>query len=140
MERCAIIYDALYSGGSGYVTSPAVSIVGGHGTNATAISQISGGVVTNISITSAGIGYTSTPTVEIAPPPAAAVFPTVQPVMRVDSANLAPYDNYQVQFMPAIGGTWADWNGGLFTPTDVTNSQFLFITNSTGFFQLLYEP
>jgi hypothetical protein len=128
------------SGGSGYVTSPAVNIVGGHGTNATAVSQISGGAVTNILITDAGIGYTNTPTVEIAPPPAAAIFPTVQPVMRVDSANLAPYDNYQIQFTPAISGTWANWAGGLFTPTDVTNSQFLFITNGTGFFRLKYVP
>ena len=135
-----VVHATVTSGGSGYVTSPAVSIVGGHGTNATAVSQISGGVVTNISITSAGIGYTGTPTVQIAPPPAAAIFPTVQPVMRVDSASLAPYDNYQIQFKPDIGGTWGNWNGGLFTPTGVTNSQFLFITNDTGFFRLLYEP
>jgi hypothetical protein len=135
-----VVGATVTSGGSGYVTSPAVSIVGGHGTNATAVSHISGGVVMSISITSAGIGYTNTPTIEIAPPPAAAVFPTVQPVMRVDSAHLAPYDNYQIQFKPDMGGTWANWDGGLFTPTGVTNSQFLFITNGTGFFQLLYEP
>jgi hypothetical protein len=60
--------------------------------------------------------------------------------MRVDSANLAPYDNYQMQFEPLIGGTWQSWNGGLFTPTAVTNSQYLFITNGTGFFRLQYVP
>ena len=135
-----VVGATVTSGGSGYVTSPAVSIVGGHGTNATAVSHISGGVVTNISITDAGIGYINTPTIEIAPPPAAAVFPTVQPVMRVDSASLAPYDNYQIQFKPDIGGTWANWNGGLFTSTGVTNSQYLFITNGGGFFRLHYEP
>jgi hypothetical protein len=135
-----VVGATVTSGGSGYVTNPPVSIVGGRGTNATAVSHISGGVVTSISITSAGIGYTNTPTVEIAPPPAASVFPTVQPVMRVDSSNLAPYDNYQIQFTPAIGGTWVNWNGGLFTPTGVTNSQYLFITNGTGFFRLLYVP
>ncbi|HAO78463.1 MAG TPA: hypothetical protein DCQ92_05700 [Verrucomicrobia subdivision 3 bacterium] len=135
-----VVGVTVSSGGSGYVTSPTVSITGGHGTNATAVSYLSGGVVTSISITSAGIGYTNTPTVQIAPPPAAAVSPTVLPVMRVDSASLAPYDNYQIQFMPAIGGTWENWNGGLFTPTDVTNSQYLFITNGTGFFRLQYMP
>jgi len=140
MDSGFVVGATVTSGGSGYVTSPAVNIVGGHGTNATAVSQISGGVVTNISITSAGIGYTATPTVQIAPPPAAAIFPTVQPVMRVDSANLAPYDNYQIQFMPVITGTWMNWNGGLFTPTGVTDSQFLFITNGTGFFRLLCQP
>ena len=135
-----VVGATVTSGGSGYVTSPAITIVGKGGTNATAVSHISGGVVTSISITSAGIGYTNTTTIQIAPPPAAAVSPTVSPVMRVDSANLAPYDNYQIQFVPAIGGTWGNWNGGLFSPTDVTNSQYLFITNNTGFFQLLYEP
>src|SRR5665213_300280 len=129
------------SGGSGYVTSPAVSIVGGGGTNATAISYISGSVVTGISAVNPGTGYTNSPTVRIAPPPAAAVFPAVLPVMRVDSASLVPYaNNYQIQFMPNLGGSWVNWDGGLFVPTDATNSQFLFITNDIGFFRLQYGP
>ena len=135
-----VVGATVTSGGSGYVTSPAVTIVGGGGTNATAVSHLSGGVVTSITITDAGIGYTNTPTVRIAPPPAAAVSPTVLPVMRVDSASLAPYDNYQIQFKPDLGGAWGNWNGGLFSPTDVTNSQYLFITNGVGFFRLQYVP
>lgn len=135
-----VVGATMTSGGSGYVTSPAVAIVGGRGTNATAVSHISGGVVTNISITSAGIGYTNTPTVQIAPPPAAAVSPTVLPVMRLDSSSLAPYDNYQIQFKPGILAAWGNWSNGLFAPTGVTNSQFLFITNGIGFFRLQYKP
>lgn len=135
-----LVHATVTSGGSGYVTSPTVSIIGGAGSNAAAISQISGGVVTNISITSPGSGYTNAPTIVIGQPPASAVAPTVQPVMRVDAASLAPYDNYQVQFVPAIGSTWGNWNGGLFTPPATTNSQYLFITNGTGFFRLLYVP
>ena len=136
-----VVGATLTSGGSGYVTSPAVTIVGGGGTNATAVAQISGGVVTNITITSTGTGYTSTPTVEIAQPPAAAVSPTtVLPMMRLDSASLAPYHNYQIQLKPGLGGAWANWNGELFSPTDVTNSQYLFITNGVGFFRLQYVP
>jgi len=127
------------SGGSGYVTSPLVSIVG-WGTNAGGISQISGGMVTTITITNAGSGYTNTTTVEIGPPPAAAVSPTVQLVMQVNSASLVPYDNYQIQYTPTIGAAWLNWNGGLFTPTEVTNSQYLFVTNATGFFRLQYVP
>ena len=134
-----VVGATVTSGGSGYVAIPTVSIVGGGGTNAMAVAQISGGVVTSISITSAGTGYTNnTPTVRIAQPPAAAVFPTVSPVMRVDSASLAPYDNYQLQFQQ-LGGTWGNWNG-LFSPTDVTNSQYIFITNGTGFFRLQHSP
>jgi hypothetical protein len=135
-----VVGATVTSGGSGYVTSPAVAIVGGGGTNATAVSQISGGVVTNITITDAGSGYTNTPTVEIAPPPAAAVSPIVLPMMRVDCASLSPYDNYQIQFKLALGGAWANWSGGLFSPTAVTNSQYLFISNGVGFFRLQYVP
>jgi hypothetical protein len=135
-----VVHATVTSGRSGYVTSPANSIMGGGGTNATAASHISGGVVTGISITSAGIGYTNTPTIQIAAPPAAAVSPEVQSVMRVDAASLAPYNSYQIQFKPALSGAWGNWNGGLFTPTDVTDSQYLFITNSAGFFRLQYVP
>ena len=60
--------------------------------------------------------------------------------MRLDSANLAPYEYYQIQFKPDLGGEWGDWNGGLFSPTDVTNSQYLLITNGAGFFRLEYVP
>jgi hypothetical protein len=135
-----VVGATVTSGGSGYVTSPAVTTVGAGGTNATAVSHISGGVVTSITIVDAGNGYTNAPTVRIAPPPAAAVSPTVLPVMRVDSANLAPYDDYQIQFKSDIGGAWGNWNGGLFSPTELTNSQYLFITNSVGFFRLQYVP
>lgn len=133
-----VVAATVTAGGSGYVTAPAVSIVGGGGTKAGAISEISGGVVTSIVITNAGFGYTNTPTIRIAQPPAAAVPPTVQLVTRVDASGLAPYDNYQIQFMPVLGSAWQNWNGGLFNPTAVTNSQFLFITNGVGFFQLQY--
>jgi alpha-tubulin suppressor-like RCC1 family protein len=135
-----IVGATVTSGGSGYVTSPTVSIVGGGGTNATAMAQISNGVVTNILITDAGIGYTNSPTIRIAAPPAAAESPTVLPVMRVDSSQLAPYDNYQIQFTPDLTAAWTNWNGGLFSPTATTNSQYLFITNDVGFFRLLYVP
>jgi hypothetical protein len=135
-----VVGATVTSGGSGYVTSPAVTIFGGGGANATAISHISGGVVISITIIDAGNGYTNTPTVRIAPPPAAAVSPTVQPVMRVDSANLVPYGNYQIQFKSDLGEASGNWHGGLFSPTDVTNSQYLFITNGVGFFRLQYVP
>jgi len=136
-----VVHATVTSGGSGYYTSPAVSIVGGGGTNAAGVAHISGaGVVTDISIHNAGFGYTNPPTIQIAAPPAAAIASVVQPVMRVDCTNLAPYDNYQVQFQPAVGGAWGNWAGGLFSPTGATNSQYLFITNGAGFFRLQYVP
>jgi hypothetical protein len=128
------------SGGSDYATNPAVTIVGA-GSNATAVASISGGVVTNITVTDPGIGYTNGATVEIAPPPTTAASPTmVLPMVQLSSANLAPYDNYQIQFTPALGATWENWNGGSFSPTDMTNTQVFFFTNGTGFFRLEYVP
>jgi len=135
-----VVGATVTAGGSGYFTTPAVNINGDVGSNATAVASINGGAVTGITITSAGIGYTNMVTVQIDPPPAASLSPTVQPVMRLDSASLAPYDNYQIQFKPDIGGAWANWNGGLFSPTDVINSQYIFITNGIGFFRLQYVP
>jgi len=126
------------SGGSGYITTPAVSILGGGGTNATAVAHMMNGVVTGITITGAGIGYTNTPQIRIEQPPSAALYPSVSPVVRLDSSALAPYDKYQIEFKPAVDTAWGEWDGGLFIPTAATNSQRLFITNRTGFFRLRY--
>ena len=141
MTNGFVVGATVTNGGSGYITSPAVSIIGGSGSSAAAVSHISGGVVTSITITSTGSGYTIPPTIRIAPPPAVAISPTVLPMLRLDSAGLSPYDNYQVQFKRAIDGAWGNWGGGLFSPTvHVANSQYLFITNSAGFFRLQYVP
>jgi autotransporter-associated beta strand protein len=52
---------AVSSGGSGYIERPVVVISGGAGSGATATAQVSGGVVTNIIVTSPG-SYTVAPT------------------------------------------------------------------------------
>jgi hypothetical protein len=131
---------SLTSGGSGYLTAPAVAIIDGGGSNAAASAQISGGVVTNIVVTDAGFGYTGTPVVQIAPPPATAVSPAILPMVRVDSTNLSPYDNYQLQFVPALGSPWSNLTGGLFSPPGLTNSQYYLITNGNTFFRLQHLP
>ena len=129
------------AGGSGYVATPAVNIVGDVGSNATAVVDgMSGGAVTHISITNPGSGYTNQVTVQIDPPPAVALSPTISPGMQLNSSSLAPYDNYQIQFESDLTGTWGNLNGGLFSPTAQTNFQFIFITNGIGFFRLQYLP
>ena len=60
----------LNNGGNGYVTTPAVTISGGGGSGATASATLSGGVVTSVNVLTPGSGYTSVPTVTVAPPPA----------------------------------------------------------------------
>jgi len=59
----------LVNGGSGYGIAPVVTITGGGGAGATALATMAGGVVTGVSITSPGSGYSSTPTVTLATPP-----------------------------------------------------------------------
>ena len=53
------------SGGSGFTSSPLVSIVGGGGSGASATAIITKGVVSNILITDGGTGYTSQPTITV---------------------------------------------------------------------------
>ena len=56
------------NGGSGYITQPIVSIVGGgatSGSQAFATAQITAGTVTGITIVNGGSGYTSVPTISI---------------------------------------------------------------------------
>ncbi|MGO8700411.1 MAG: hypothetical protein ACLQVY_22200 [Limisphaerales bacterium] len=130
-----VVGITITSGGSGYVAPPAVTIVGS-GSNAAAVAAIGGGIVTNITLTDPGIGYTAATTVEIAQPPTVAVAPTVLPLVQINATNLAPYDNYQLQFAPTLGAAWEDWNGGLLSPTSQSSSQVFVFTNRTGFFRM----
>ena len=59
----------IATAGSGYSSTnpPAVTITG-TGTGATATAVVAGGLVTGIIVTNPGVGYTSVPTVTIAPP------------------------------------------------------------------------
>ena len=51
--------------GGSYLSAPLVSITGGGGTGATAVANLTNGVVTSITITNPGTGYTGTPTVTL---------------------------------------------------------------------------
>jgi hypothetical protein len=64
------------SGGSGYVTPPAVTFSGGGGSGAAAHAVLAGGVVTSVVVDSTGSGYTSPPAVTIASPPDTLSFTT----------------------------------------------------------------
>lgn len=54
------------AGGTGYSVAPAVSLVGGGGTGATATATVAGGAVTGITLTAPGSGYTYPPIVQFA--------------------------------------------------------------------------
>jgi len=55
--------------GFGYLTPPAVTITGGGGSGAAATASLLGSSVTSLNIINPGSGYSSAPTVTIAPPP-----------------------------------------------------------------------
>ena len=64
-----IVGASVVNGGSGYLISPAVTVNDGTGSGAVITAQISGGVVTNLTVSVAGSGYSSIATLTIAPPP-----------------------------------------------------------------------
>ena len=134
-----VVGATVTSGGSGYGSNVIVSIVGGGGSNATAIATVSGGVVTGLAITDAGIGYTTTPSILIAPPPVNALWPTVTPAVELDLGGLLPYENYQLEFAPVLGGPWSNL-GSLFTPTATTSTQYINASGDAGFFRVSYVP
>lgn len=127
----SVIGATITAGGSGYFTVPTVSIVRGGGTNATAEAGVSSsGVVTNITIVSGGSGYTNTPIIKISQPPAVAVLPWTQLVMRLNVISNAI--GWRLQFTTDMGAAWQSYGS-------VTNTQVdLFVTNSIGFFRLIY--
>jgi len=101
---------------------------------------VGGGGVTNITLTSPGIGYTDGATVVIAPPPATALWAnSVTQVMQLPFASLSPYDNYQLQFTPVANGAWSNL-GSPFTPTSATYSLYINVSGDAGFYRLLYVP
>lgn len=61
----AIAGLVVSQGGTGYEASPQVLIVGGGGTGATATATVVSGVITNLTLTSPGSGYTTQPSVII---------------------------------------------------------------------------
>ncbi len=63
-----VVAATVTAGGSGYV-SPTASFSGGGGSGAAATVQSSGGVITGITITNRGSGYTSAPTITISGSP-----------------------------------------------------------------------
>ena len=133
-----VVAATVNDGGSGYVSAPAVQIIGGGGSGAHGSATVSNGVVTAINMSNAGFGYTSLPTIQIDPPPVPALLPNVAKAFRMDYSGLTPLLTYQLQASPDLSG-WTNFRTN-FTATDYTNSQY-FISGTNGqFFRLFLLP
>jgi hypothetical protein len=129
-----VVAATVNDGGSGYVSVPAVQILGGGGNGAQATATVSNGVVTAINIMNAGLGYTSAPTIEIDPPPIPVLLPNTSPAFCLDYSGLTPMLNYQLQVSPKLAG-WTNF-GLAFTATGNTNSQYLNFETGSQFFRV----
>jgi hypothetical protein len=96
--------------------------------------------VSEVTVTSAGFGYTSLPAIQIAAPPIPVILPQVQSVISINSSLLEPYENYQLQVSAGLGGTWAPITGGSFLSTNSSNTQIFFMTNGASLFRLRSLP
>lgn len=67
LSAAHIVAVDVAQGGAGYSVAPTVQFSGGGGTGAAATAVVSAGAVTTINVTSAGSGYTSTPSVTLIP-------------------------------------------------------------------------
>jgi len=63
VETGNVVNIQITNAGSGYITAPAITLVGGGGASAAATATIAAGVISAITITNNGTGYTTAPTV-----------------------------------------------------------------------------
>ena len=91
-----VVAYTVTDGGSGYTEPPAVTVVGGGGTGATAAALLDGSVVTAIYPLTTGSGYTSAPQVFISAPEVEPTILSLQMIPRVTLHGL-PGDTNQIE-------------------------------------------
>jgi hypothetical protein len=118
---------AIVSGKTRYIgTAPAVTFSGGAGSNAAATATIAGGVVTAITVTNTGTGYTSAPTVTIAKP--ARIIPTSGVNTSTETITYATHGltaGEEIKYYHGGGTALAGLtNGTSYYPGQVTKNTF----------------
>ena len=133
---------SVEDGGSGYndVVPPGITIVGGGGTGAEAVSEVEAGVIIKITVTKSGSGYTTTPTIifETGAGAAARAYAhlandTIRKMKITMKFDRVTYDTVVVDWAPnrayVIGDIIA-FNGNAFSViTDFTSSATFNSTN-----------
>jgi len=135
-----VVSATITGSGTGYATAPAVTITGGGGSGATATATVGNGVVTGIVIENPGSDYTNPPAIVIAPPPVAATEALVQPGIWLGMSNLMTNQMYQLQFLQQLNNAGTGPVGSYFITVNTNQSEYLLITNNSGYYQLHYVP
>ena len=91
-----VLAAEMTSGGTGYLTVPAVHFIDGSGNGAGGYAVIHDGKVTAITITNAGYGYTTPPTIQIDPPPVTSLPAQTNAVMLLPAVTGEQAANYFV--------------------------------------------
>lgn len=123
--------------GNNYIDPPAIRILGGGGTGATAIAQISAGAVVGFKVLDAGHGYTSMPEVRIGSPRFEPTITATTNVTRFKlTADLTPNASYAFE----TSGDLTNWSSFIFTPETPIFSMNLSPTGSANFVRLKLLP
>jgi len=144
----SVVGATITDGGSGYTNTPTIRIIG-VGIGAQAVAVVINGVVIAVNILNAGSGYTSPPVVVIAPPfieqPTMGIVPlpviggSTTQLFQLGFGRLSPYDNYQLEFTPVVGGAWSNF-AWPFIPTSTVSTQDVITSGQSGFFRVRHEP
>jgi hypothetical protein len=131
------IYQILLSnGGSGYISTPIVTI-GGNGSGASARAIMSGGVVTGIEVTSSGSGYSSILPADITITGSSSTVATVASIVKTSatSGTIVPF-NYNYLDVSGIQITYGGTTPGIaiYDFVDITYPKFfrVLLFNNSG--------
>ncbi len=127
----------LIDEGCGYTNTPSVRILGGGGTGATGIAEMTGGIVTDVIVTSAGSGYTSAPRILIESPP---FVPTVS--INVSRVNVTQQTRVNHKYVLESSVDLITWTptGPSFTAENEEITNEFFVGQTGRYFRLREVP
>jgi hypothetical protein len=111
------------------------SVCGGGGSDAKGTAIVSNGMVTGISMTATGSGYTNAPYVLIAAPPGLPSTSIEVSHVRV-TLHLIPGYTYKIQTAIDAGATWTD-AGAPFLATDSNMSEVFAVSTTSQLFRVV---
>lgn len=131
-----IVGATIVSGGSGYTTTPDVTISDASGSGASLSPSLSNGSIVGLTVTAAGKGYSANATIRIASPPVRSTYPESIPSLKIRVLNLLPNFNYQVQKGEALDGSGGSVED--FTALEPAREFYCDLTNRVELIRTIY--